>query len=636
MLKLKALQIRLVPLYLSFLPSLAFAEVFYATEPLIVTASLFGSDTRRAESFSTVIRRGDIEARKALSVTELLRQVPGLHIDQTGSRGGTSSVYLRGGDPNYALVLIDGVKVNDPTNSRGGSFDFSTLDPDSIERIEIVRGPVSALYGSDAMSGAIHIVTRRGEAKPVSRVRATGGAFGQYQTLAESRGKSGAFDYSASASVSDSGVPTTMSRHIGRSASANLGFVLPTAEFRWANRYNSSVSNTFPDDSGGPDHAARRETERRDADEWSSGFSTEHRVSDSWKNQLDLNVYARNESIDSPGVAPGLRDPIGIPRNSVYNQLRRARATFKTLAEISPWFKIGAGAEGEFERGSSQGLLLFGRFSQRTDFERDRESWAPFAEARASLFSRLNLQAAVRYDISDDAENQADPKVGASYYFPETGTLLRANWGRAFKRPSFYSLSHPLVGNPNLNPEKSEGWDAGASQFFWEERVKIDGGYFYNLFRDAVDFDPGPPPRLVNRSEIETEGAEGSIAVQVAENLTMSGSLTYAESRLAGSSQQLRNRPEWRGGATLIYRPLASVEFSLAQHSVGKVLDSSIPTGNRVLNAWSRWDASVQWELFRDVKILAAVDNFTDEEYYEFIGFLAAGLSPRAGLEIQF
>ena len=135
-------------------------------EPVVVTATVAPTLLDRTTAPVTVISRAQIEAQQVESVTELLRQVPGVHIDQAGSRGGTSSVYLRGSDPNFTVVMIDGIKLNDPTNSRGGSFDFSKLSTDSIERIEIVRGPLSAVYGSDAVGGVINIITRRGEGGP--------------------------------------------------------------------------------------------------------------------------------------------------------------------------------------------------------------------------------------------------------------------------------------------------------------------------------------------------------------------------------------------------------------------------------------------------------------------------------------
>jgi vitamin B12 transporter len=149
-------------------------------EPVVVTATVAPTPLGRTTAPVTVISREQIAAQQATSVTELLRQVPGVHINQSGARGGVSSVYVRGSDPNFTVVLIDGIKVNDPTNSRGGSFDFSTLSTDNIARIEIVRGPLSAVYGSDALGGVINIITRRGEGVPNGSAEVSAGRFDRY------------------------------------------------------------------------------------------------------------------------------------------------------------------------------------------------------------------------------------------------------------------------------------------------------------------------------------------------------------------------------------------------------------------------------------------------------------------------
>ncbi len=169
-------------------------------DPIVVTATAAPAPLSQTSASVAVITREQIEARQAVSVTDLLRNVAGLHIDQPGARGSVSSVYIRGGDPSFTLVLIDGVKVNDSTNNRGGSFDFSTLSTDHIERIEIVRGPLSVLYGSDAVSAVINIITRRGSAEPVISAEVAGGRDAYVRTLMQLRGQLGEMDYALSGS----------------------------------------------------------------------------------------------------------------------------------------------------------------------------------------------------------------------------------------------------------------------------------------------------------------------------------------------------------------------------------------------------------------------------------------------------
>src|SRR5262245_11887033 len=166
----------------------ASTEPALTMEPVVVTATVAPTPLGRTTAPVTVISREQIAAQQVESVTELLRQVPGVHIDQAGARGSVSSVYTRGSDPNFTAVLIDGIKVNDPTNSRGGSFDFSTLSTDNIERIEIVRGPLSAVYGSDALGGVINIITRRGAGAPSASAEMAAGRFDHYRALLQTGG----------------------------------------------------------------------------------------------------------------------------------------------------------------------------------------------------------------------------------------------------------------------------------------------------------------------------------------------------------------------------------------------------------------------------------------------------------------
>jgi len=156
--------------------------------PVIVSASRIPSPPGETVTSTTVIGKAEIEAKQPVSLTELLRNVPGVHIDQNGGRGGVASIYTRGADPNFTLLLVDGIQMNDPLNSRGGSFNLSNLDVAGIERIEIVRGPLASVYGSAAIGGVINIITRRGGSEPQGSVELSGGRFGYGRTALTSSG----------------------------------------------------------------------------------------------------------------------------------------------------------------------------------------------------------------------------------------------------------------------------------------------------------------------------------------------------------------------------------------------------------------------------------------------------------------
>jgi vitamin B12 transporter len=622
-------------------PTPATTEQPLQLNPVVVTATVVPTPLYDATASVTVISRQQIEAQRAASVTELLRQVPGLHIDQAGARGSVSSVYMRGGDPNYTVVLIDGVKVNDPTNSRGGSFDFSTLNTDDIERIEIVRGPLSAVYGSDAISGVINIITRRGQARATRQVEVVGGRYEYLRMATAAQGMLGAMDYAASVSYVDNGEPVEQSAFENVTLHANMGASLTdNMELRWVLRYADSDSKAFPDDSGGADFAVFREAEERHAEELTLGFNLEHAPLPWWEYQFQFGLYNRQEHIDSPGVAPGVRNPI--PPNRSTNTFRRYELTLRNVFPLTKGIQLAVGAQAQFEDGSSNGILFIG-FPLPARFTLSRDIWAPFFEAQFSPFAGLLIHGGVRADFPQDADIETSPRVGASYTFAATATTLRANWGEGFKLPSFFALAHPIVGEPErqrrglpaLEPESSESFDVGITQVLWQKRITVSLTYFANQFNHAIDFDESQN-LLVNQSQITTKGVELSVAVAPWSTLSLLAQMTYLKSDIKDTDEVLRNRPAWRGGFSVQWRPLPALDLNLNTLVVGKTPDSSIPTGDVTLDAYARVDLAANWTINSTWLVFLTVDNLFDADYEEFVGFPAPGINPRLGVQARF
>ena len=194
-----------------------------------------------------------IQARNPASAVDLLRDLPGVFVQQSGGRGSVVSLFTRGAKPNFTLVLLDGVKANDPTNTRGGSYDFSTLDLNDIERIEFVRGPASAIYGSDAVGGVINIITRHGSATPEAGLSAEGGSFGYARVAGHVGGPVGGATANLGLSYTDSGMPVEGSNVKGTNLDGALSLpqIAGTA-IRFTGRYDGSIATSFPDSSGGP------------------------------------------------------------------------------------------------------------------------------------------------------------------------------------------------------------------------------------------------------------------------------------------------------------------------------------------------------------------------------------------------
>jgi len=203
------------------------AETQPAVEEFVVTATATPRKRSDLTNSLSVIDSDEIELSGYDNAAELLRHVPGVHLEQPGSRGGRSSVYLRGLDPNHTVILVDGIRMNDPNNNLGGSFDLSTLDTDNVERIEVVRGPLSAVHGSDALAGAINVITRTGRGGDEVILDGSGGRFGYGRGLAVVRGKRGPFDGSISGSFVDDGKAESDGEYRAGSLNSSFGMELP-------------------------------------------------------------------------------------------------------------------------------------------------------------------------------------------------------------------------------------------------------------------------------------------------------------------------------------------------------------------------------------------------------------------------
>lgn len=600
-------------------------------ETLVVTGSRAPLPLESVPASVTVITREEIERGAYTSLVDVMRHIPGIHLDEAGSRGGRASLYTRGLDPNHTVVMIDGVRINDPTNDRGGSFDFSTIDPASIERIEIVRGPVSAVYGSDAIAGAVNIITRRGGATPTVTLDASGGRWGVYRIAGEARGEHGPFDLALGGGWVDEGEPPGKGRFHGGNVKANLGVALPGGgEIRSALRWSDTHSEAFPDDSGGPDLAVNRSVEKRDSEELNVSLEFKSKPIEWLETSLRGGYYRKRSHIDSPGIAPGKRGPVPSARTKDrydYGNLA-LWATARPLESLS----LTVGGDGYYEDGSSRGALFPDEvFALPTSFDLDRWVGGPFGEMNWSCGCGLTLYGGVRADFPDSGDAEVTPRVSARYRVPVADFTIRGSWGEGFKLPSFYALANPLVGNSSLVPEKSKGWDVGLERAFWDGRVHGSVTYFELRVKNLIDFDPDLF-LLVNRSKVRSRGVEMELRVRPHDNVELTGNATYNDLDILNSSDDLLNRPRWRASVAALWTPRPDVTLRTTMLYVGTVKDSSVPTAQHTLDAWVRVDLAAFWRVLEDLTLYVQVDNLFDNEYQEAIGFPSQGIRPRVGI----
>lgn len=597
-----------------------------APENIIVTATRLADE--QAGSNVSVIDAAT--ARNPGSVVDLLRDLPGVFVQQSGGRGSVVSLFTRGAKPNFTLVLLDGVKANDPTNTRGGSYDFSTLDLNDIERIEFVRGPASAIYGSDAVGGVINIISRRGGGALDAGLKAEGGNFGYARIAGHVGGPVGGATANLGLSYADNGMPVDGSTLKGTNLDASLALPqIAGTSISFNGRYGGSIATSFPDSSGGPRLATRRSLDHRDIEEGVFGAHATRDVARWWNMTLDYGFYDRGSNGTSPGVAPGAQTPSGIPANGDNARFTRHQITWTNRLTLLPELEAALGVDMQAEHGVDDGFLAFGPARLPTHFAVNRTLWAGFAQARYQVTPAFSLSGSGRYDDTG-AMHHFSPQLRADYALPDSGTRFQVSWAKAYKLPSFYALGNPIVGDPTLKPEDAENFEGGFTQDLWTlGRWKVEG--FATNYRDLIDFRPGAVPKLVNLSTVHVRGLETSLELAWS-TLSATPRLSYTNARNQLTGASLRDVPSWLAGASLNWRPDPAWNVSFDLNHVGRMVDNSIPTADVNLPGHARADLAVEYKVLPNLALRLGVDNIFDRHYEDVVGFSAPGAIVRGAI----
>jgi outer membrane cobalamin receptor len=606
------------------LPSIAQA----ASENIIVTGTRLPSE--QAGSNVSVLDADTIQARNPGSIVDLLRDLPDVYVQQSGGRGSVVSLFTRGAKPNFTLVLLDGVKANDPTNTRGGSYDFSTLDLNDIERIEFVRGPASAVYGSDAVGGVINIISRHGSDTLDAGLTADGGSFGYVRVAGHVSGPIGGATANLGLSYNDNGMPVDGSTLKGTNLDAAIALPeIAGTQISLNGRYGGSIATSFPDSSGGPRLAVKRTLDHRDIQEGVFGAHATRDVMEWWSTALDYGFYDRGSNAASPGVAASAQTPAGIPANGDNARFTRQEVTWTNRLTPLLGLEAALGVDMQAEHGVDDGYLMFGPAKVPNHFSLNRTLWAGFGEARYQVTPAFSLSGSARYDDTGDT-NHFSPQVRADYALADWGTQFQLIWAKAYKLPSFYALGNPIVGDPTLKPEEAENFEGGVTQKLWDFGV-LKAEAFATNYRDLIDFRPGAVPKLVNLSTVHTRGIETSLEVTW-DTLTVTPRLSYTNARNQLTGASLRDVPSWLAGGTLLWKPIADWTVSFDVNHVGSMVDNSVPTGDVTLGSHTRADLAVEYKVLPNLGLHLGVDNVFDQRYEDVVGFPAPGAIVRGGI----
>jgi len=611
----------------------------YTLDPLIVTGSAHPTQLSRSTQSHTVIDHQNFSPAQPNRLGTLLQQVPGIHLDEMGGRGGISSIYLRGADPNFTLIMLDGIPLNDSTDQRGGSVDLSTIPIDQITRIEIVRGPLSALYGSEAMAGAINLITKPPSEDAEVRVLMEGGRFDSRKGVIQGHGTLGPLSANLSFSHSRNEEQVEADSFSHYALGWNVG--LPPQshwDVRLTGNYSHSLVNSFPEGSGGPMFALLRQTEQRETQALVTGLTATLEDPTEWHHQVFLSLSTRSQDVDNPGVlsSPAL---FAIPPTRFSTEYQRYQGRLTETWTVTPYLTFSFGGQITHERGKRNGIqdlsTFGGRANEPVDFYLDRTYGGSFVEVTATPMTTFTLNAGARLDLSEQSHPRVSPRISAQYEFLPF-LDLRGAYGKGFKLPGLASLGDPLIGNPALKPETSTGWDLGMGYHTPQHEFTASITYFHTRFHGLIDLDPDLLTqnqfRLTNLNTAITKGWEFSITLSPQAPVSFHANLTSLTTRVTETGEPLRNRPNWRGGLELTVQVLPTVSLSSRVTFVSSRLDFQIPTQTTSVGGYTKADATLTYRPDPAWSWYAALENLTNASYEEFQGFPGPPLTFRLGI----
>ncbi|HET9066701.1 MAG TPA: TonB-dependent receptor [Gemmatimonadales bacterium] len=633
-----------------------------ATRPLVsqspvtlpelqVTATRIATAPADVPAAVTVLQGDDLRDRGISYLLDALRLVPSASVVQLGSYGAVTSLFMRGGESDYTKVLVDGVVVNEP----GGAINLATLSLEDVDRIEIVRGPTSVLYGADAVSGVVQIFTRQGAGPVRGAVEATAGSFGGRDTRGSVAGSAGAFSASLSgARFRSDGIYAFNSGFANSNGTATLGWrglagtrVIATA------RYSDAVGRFPTDGNGDPVDADQRTL----VGDLMLGVQAFHPVgrrldltADGWSHRLDSRFRdGRDGPADTTGFAfAGTRDALSSRRGATL------RADWRVQPALTVVAGVGTERESEDQQSVTESNFGFGAAADSATFQADRTTRSAFVQLLATPVHRIDLQLGGRVDDNSAFGTFATVRIGAvAHLAPDT--RLWSAVGTGFKAPTFSELranSPYEVGNPALRPEQSVSAEVGIELSHRTARVGLT--LFSQTFTDFVQYIAAPPgePTYANLGAARARGLEASLVVPTVLGLTIDAHLTWLSTAVTDSGavssetfalgQRLLRRPAVSGAVTA-RGTVRAIQWSATARWVGSRDDVNFrdfPATRTRLPSYGLLDAAVIAPLpvgaTPRLDLVLRGENLFDADWDAAIGFPGRGRTVFGGARLTF
>jgi vitamin B12 transporter len=611
-------------------PLAAHAQEPKRVDPVVVTATPVETPAEQLGASVSVVNGEDFQTYHYPTVDEALRSVPGVEIRRSGAYGKTTSVTIRGANANQVQVLVDGLRVKSPTL---GQVDLSDISPDLIERIEVIRGAQSTLYGADAIGGVINIITRKGKGGPFQATVQQ--EVGNYDTLVSRATVYGAWkilNYALSTSHFESNGQFQNDETDANAISARIGATLPgnsTLDFVF--RYNKNdigvpVKGVFPGPQ--PINPIINRNARSQSETTIFSLEGKTRPVEWWETRGRLARYENSAGFQDP-VDPGV--DFDFATFSQVNVERR-EAEWVNSFFIGKWSTSSVGLEHRREIGENHNT-----------FRSVSETQSVFFEQQLRFFERLFLTGGFRVEDNSVFGTTTTERGSLAFLIKETGTRLRGSAGTGFRAPTFNDLFFPGFGNPDLQPEKSLSYDFGVDQKLWNNRIRLGLTYFQNNFRNLIacctPLPTAPFGGPFNVGRARSAGIEFTSEVDVRPNLIASLNYTYTDSENLATDRPLPREPRHRWNIGLTWEPISKLSLFTQVHVVSEQFEQF---GEVYNSGYTRVDIGGTWRILertgwlQKLELTGRIQNLLNEGYAEVRGFPALGINALVGLRASF
>jgi vitamin B12 transporter len=605
------------------------------SENVVVTAARIATPIDQVASSITVIDAADIDARQQRSLPDVLRDVPGLNLVQAGGEGGQASIFMRGSNSNHTKVLVDGMEDSDPSKPNG-AYDFGKFDSADIARIEVLRGPQSGLYGSDAIGGVVNIITKSGNGPLTVSATAEGGSFDTFNQSATVSGSQDAFHYRASLAHLHTGatpvtpldlLPPGQKRNDdvfdNVTASTKLGYDLTDKlDLGFAGRYSNSLSKVTGD-----------------------AFDPATFASFPSPVQTRIDTQSYNARATAHLVLGAVDQTIGFGYSStVTSDIDPDNGSIPSSGD-----RIKLDWQGQIAVAEGQTLVLGAetiRDAVHVPLSAGITTNAGYGELQSSfpdLIDGVDVHnsISIRYDDNSRFGSRTTWHVAPVLAITATDTRLHASYGTGFKAPSLVQLFEDFpafffFANPNLKPETSEGYDIGLDQTLFG----VTGGvtWFHNDIRNLIATDPVTFSTNINIGRARTQGLETYLAWQPLDTLKLRADYTYTEALDVIRHQELVRRPKTKISVSARWQAMEPLSLEASLLYVGSWIDGSRDFSISQLNAhpYLTADIAASYALTDNFALTGRISNLFDKSYQNPVGFLQPERAFYAGIKANF